>query len=208
MRAYALAAVILMIATLFNPAQSLAQEQESKKAENAEKKGAEPVERPTSRRRLGPNMGKATFGGAEVSLMAGHLASDGVDALAIDAVKKGDVIRMTEGVALKLKTAANLQFGDLAVKTENVAPNYPGVYSIWFKKTADGWTASFNEKADVWGTMYQPDHDIGSVPAAYSKLDEPVEKLTLKVTKDSDDKGALQVDWAQHRWTLPFTVTD
>lgn len=206
MRAYALAIALMTAIFLLNPAAGYSQEQESKKSESAEEEKEE--ERPSSRRRLGPNIGKATFGEAEVSLMAGHLASDGVDCLAIADMKTGDVLLMTEGVAMKLKTDATLQFGDLTVKKENVAPNYPGVYSVWLKKTAGGWTAAFNEKPDLWGTMYKPDHDIGSVPAAYSTLEEPTEKITLKVVDDGGNKGKIQIDWGTHRWTLPFTVVE
>jgi len=49
-------------------------------------------------------------------------------------------------------------------KTENVAKGYAGVYGIWLKKTAKGWNFVFNQKPDVWGTMYDPAANVGEVP--------------------------------------------
>jgi hypothetical protein len=177
-------------------------------AEEAGPEGAQPAPRPAARRRPGPNIGKATIGEAEISLMAGHLKADGRDCQAIDTLKAGDLLLMTEGVALKLKTSADLDFGAVTAKAENVAPNYPGVYSIWFRKAEDGWTATFNEKPDVWGTQHRSDADVGTVPAAYARLDEPAATLTLGVDDLSDGKGRLRVDWGDHQWTLPFAIVE
>ncbi|MDX1382594.1 MAG: hypothetical protein R3190_03065, partial [Thermoanaerobaculia bacterium] len=74
----------------------------------------------------------------------------------IEGLEPGQVVQFLEHAVIKLTTELDLAFGDLSIRTENVAADYPGVYGLWLKRTADGWSLVFNSKADVWGTQYDP----------------------------------------------------
>ena len=114
-------------------------------------------------------------------------------------------MQMTLGQAIKLSTAFDLKFGDTVVKKENFAPGYPGVYSLWIKKTGSGWTFVFNEKPDVWGTMHKDKYDVSATPAKYSTLDEPTEGFKLDVQAEGD-AGSLTIAWGEHQWSADFTI--
>ncbi|MEK7793927.1 MAG: hypothetical protein AAB353_05325 [Candidatus Hydrogenedentota bacterium] len=145
----------------------------------------------------------------------------------IATLKDGDVIEFAQSAAPKLKTAWDLKFGDLVIKTDNVAENYPGVYGLWIKKTGDGWRLVFNNKADLWGTMHDPTTDAGEAALEYAALSEPVQtdKIALDLIKDAKEKeserdkgrfkialeenGAditMRITWGAHAWSAKFTA--
>lgn len=120
-------------------------------------------------------------------------------------ITSGEVFEFTSARAIKLFTDADLRFGDTVVKTENAGANYPGVYSIWLKKTANGWSLLFNEHADVWGTMYESEMDVAEVPLQYSALDEEVKRFTVDLEPEGDG-GLLKLAWGTQQWSTPFSI--
>jgi hypothetical protein len=144
------------------------------------------------------------MGDKNVSLLAAILKSTGHDYKEIGNVKEGEVLQLTRSQAIKLKTDLNLTFGDLTLKTENVAKGYAGVYSVWLKKTAAGWSFVFNEKPDVWGTMYDASANVGEIPVEYTAVNPPTEALAFALTQEGQG-GVLKITWGQHQWSAKFT---
>ena len=159
--------------------------------------------RALARRRRGPAISKADFGGRNVQVAIGNVPTDGPDFAELDSVASGSVARFTVSSAIKMMTDVDLAFGDLAVEKENFAKNYPGVYSLWLKKVDDGWHLVFNEKPDVWGTQHDPAADVGEVALTHETSAEPTEKLECTVSKEGED-GTLRIAWGPNVWSTQF----
>jgi hypothetical protein len=145
------------------------------------------------------------FGDKNISLLAAILKTSGHDYKELPNVKEGEVVQLTRSQVIKLKSDLPLTIGDLTLKTENVAKGYAGVYGIWLKKTAAGWNFVFNQKPDVWGTMYDPAANVGEVPVEYSKLDPPNDAMKFEITQEGQG-GALKILWGEHQWIAKFTI--
>lgn len=145
----------------------------------------------------------------------------------VASLKDGDVIEFTQSAAPKLKTPWDLKFGDLVLKTGNVAEDYPGVYGVWIKRSGDGWRLVFNNKADLWGTMHDAASDAGEVALEYTALSGPIQtdKIALNLIKDAKEKDAerdkgrfkialeengaditMRITWGAHAWSAKFTT--
>ncbi|MCZ6508565.1 MAG: DUF2911 domain-containing protein [Acidobacteria bacterium] len=149
-----------------------------------------------------------TFGDKEVSIRFDKAKVEEPDFAQIAEIADGDVVRFVEHQSTKLRTEVTLRFGDTAVEPENVAPDYPGVYSLWLQKTSAGWHLLFNDKADVWGSQHDPDADAASVPLQFSS-DNTTEAATLAIElEEADDGGSLRIVWGPYSWETRFTVDD
>jgi len=73
------------------------------------------------------------------------------------------------------------------------------------KKTADGWHFIFNQKPDMWGTMYDPAADVAEIPVTYSKLDAPTKALQFEIPQEGQS-GEVKISWGEHQWVAPFTL--
>lgn len=147
------------------------------------------------------------IGEKTIGMSSGILKTDSPDYEAVSNVGEGDVLLLTRSQTIKLKTDLSLAFGDVTIKTENVAEGYAGVYGIWLKKTKDGWNLVFNERADVWGTMYDAAANVAEVPATYAKLAEPTDALKFELPQ-SGDGGSIKISWGEHQWIAPFTLAN
>ena len=83
----------------------------------------------------------------------------------------------------------------------------PGSYTINTQPGATSWELIFGklEKEGQWGVPYQPALEIARTPMAVSKLQKPVEQLTISI----DRRGAgqrLRVEWGTVSATAPFTI--
>jgi hypothetical protein len=157
------------------------------------------------RRMVTTTTAQLKVGDKTIGMTSGILKTDSPDYESIAKLNEGDVLLLTRSQTIKLKTDLPMSFGDVTIKTENVAKGYAGVYGIWLKKSADGWTLVFNERADVWGTMYDPAANVAEVPAAYASLAEPTEALKFELPQ-SGNGGAIKISWGEHEWTAPFTI--
>ncbi|HUP25302.1 MAG TPA: DUF2911 domain-containing protein, partial [Thermoanaerobaculia bacterium] len=112
--------------------------------------------------------------------------------------------------AIKLSTEHDLAFGETRVPKENVAPGYPGVYSLWLQRTSDGWRLVFNEKADVWGTQHDPAADVASVPLQHTRVDGMTLELAVKLVASAQRDGSwlLAFHWGEHRWDAQFRAAE
>ncbi len=177
-------------------------------AEGATPEDTEEAERRRQRRRMRlVTAADLSVDDKEISLLTGRQPVDSPDYDTVATLRAGDMLLLTQSQTIKLKTAADLKVGDTVLETENVAEDYPGVYGIWLKKVEDGWHFIFNEKPDVWGTMYDAEKDIAEVPVAYTTLDEPTERMVFEL-EETDDGGLMRIKWGKHQWSLPFAVVN
>ena len=123
------------------------------------------------------------------------------------ALASGEVSRFEGGRAIKLLSEASLKFGDTVVPKGNVAANYGGVYSLWLKKTDDGWELVFNREGDIWGTQRLAAADVTSVRVDYGRAETEAEELTIELV-DAPGGGLLRLAWGASEWMAPFEVTD
>ena len=147
-----------------------------------------------------------TIDGKEVEVHTGRLPLMGIDWESFQNLESGLVEFQVVG-AIKMKTAATLKFGDLTIGAGNVAPDYPGLYSLWIRKvSADDWRLIFNHEADAWGTMHDPAQDVGEVPLTHT-VDEAASTPSLMIDlepNESGDGGLLKLGWGAHKWSVPF----
>ena len=167
-----------------------------------------------TRRRAGGGRGgqetertSLTFDGKEVSIRFDKAKIEEPDFEQIAAIGDDKVVRFVQHQSTKLRTEATLRFGDALVAPENVAPDYPGVYSLWLKKSSDGWQLLFNNKADVWGSQHDPGADAASVPLDFSSDNEEATTLSVEM-KEAGDGGSLRFAWGPYAWETQFSVED
>ena len=119
----------------------------------------------------------------------------------------GEVFEYVGGRAAKLLTDIDMHFGDTIIKKGNAHETYPGVYSIWLKKVGDGWKLVFNEEADVWGTMYNPEVTVAEVDAVETAAEEVADTHRITMEKgDSEDIGKIIIHWADKQYVAEFKV--
>ncbi len=159
-------------------------------------------------RRSSINSAKLRFDKDLIRFTFAALKTDSKDHKSLSALGNGDVFGYVGGRAMKILTDKDLHFGDVVVKQGNAYVSYPGVYSVWLKKASDGWHLVFNEEADIWGTMYNSEANAYEIPVNASKLDEPVEKMAVKLEKVGEDGGRILITWGDTQWSADFTVSD
>jgi len=121
-------------------------------------------------------------------------------------VKDGEIFKFTSGRATKMYTDVNLSFGDTVIEKENVAKDYPGVYSLWLKRVGDGWNLVFNGQPDIWGTRHDPEFDVAEVPLTVTVSEEEVDVLVMKIEETDETSGIIQLAWGPQVWTVEFSM--
>jgi len=145
------------------------------------------------------------IGDKNISMLAAILKADAPDYASIEKLKTGEVLQLTRSQAIKLKTDLPLTFGDLTLNTENVAKGYAGVYGIWIKKTTDGWAWVFNNKPDVWGTMYDPAANAGEIAVEHGTPEKTDEAMKFVIAQEGQGGGTITISWGAHQWSAKFT---
>ncbi len=97
------------------------------------------------------------------------------------------------------------QFCDTVIETENIIEDYPGVYSLWLKKTGSEWSLIFNSQPDIWGTLRKPEYDVAEILLVHSKAPQQSEKYIVALDGTSDG-GVLKMAWGEYQWTAPFKI--
>jgi len=156
-------------------------------------------------RRMAANSARLRFGEERVNVNFHPLTTTTEDYKRLQEVKEGEVFEYVGGRATKLMTDVDMKFAQAVVKKENVAPDYPGVYSMWLRKTADGWNLIFNSEADVWGTMHNPEADAAEVKLEAGKAAAPAETFKVELEQTSNG-GIVRILWGEMQWTAPFEV--
>ena len=179
---------------------------EAGEAAAAEGEEAEREEEESNRRRRGPSESKIELEDEQsIRVTFTEWPLDGRDYPNLAELQPGEVMMITASAPPKLWTHTDLQFGDLTIPQGNVAENYPGVYGLWLRKTDDGWTLVFNNKPDVWGTMYDSKTDAGEITLDYAVTDAAGEAFAAEVVELEAGKGSLTLSWGEHQWSTSFT---
>lgn len=165
-----------------------------------------------SRRRRGRRRGNfantsMTLAGQEINIRFDKPSTEQDAFQQLAAAEAGTIISFLRNRPSKLMTHTDLRFGETLIKTGNVAEDYPGVYSLWLKRVADGWSLVFNSKPDVWGTQHDPTADVAEVPLTFEARDEEAPNLTMEL-EEVQDGGRLRIAWGSHQWTTTFSVPD
>lgn len=153
------------------------------------------------------NLSAVEVGDAEILVHCGKVKSDSADYQSLEAMSDGDVLILTLAAGTKLRTEADLRFGETTIPTGNVAEGFAGTYSLWLRKVNDGWHLIFNNEADVWGTQRDPSRDFEEIQLVHESIEEPAEEMAVKIT-EVDGRGTLAILWGQHRWTTTFEVVE
>jgi len=143
----------------------------------------------------------------KIRISFADLEKDSDDYRRMEALAPGEVFSFLSGRSTKLLTDASLRFGDVLVERGNVHANYPGVYSLWLKRTADGWSLVLNSDGDIWGTQRLAEADVSEIALHSSPTDEEVPAFTVELL-EADDGGLLRLAWGEYQWTALFEVVD
>lgn len=110
----------------------------------------------------------------------------------------GGFWRMGSNKSATFKTEVGLAFGDVAVPA--------GEYSLWMQRQEDkSWKLVFNKQHGQWGTDHDASQDFASVPLQESKAANPVEMVTLTLSK-AGGGGTLLIQWGTLEATASFKV--
>ena len=94
---------------------------------------------------------------------------------------------MGSNTSTTFKTEVDLAFGDVTVPA--------GEYSMWMQRQDDNsWKLVFNKQHGQWGTKHDASQDFASVPLKESKAANPVEMVTLTLSKKGGG-GTLTIEW-------------
>ncbi len=158
------------------------------------------------RQRAAGTEARANYNGKRIRIPFASLRQGTGDWDLFQKVEDGQVYEFTESRATKMYTDMDLKFGDVVIKKENVAPNYPGVYSLWLKKKGDGWNLVFNNQPDIWGTRHEAAFDAAEVPLTISKI-EGAPVATFKIELAQTPKGGtLRLLWGDTKWEANFDL--
>ena len=136
-----------------------------------------------------------------------ELGTDGVDFAALESIGDGDLVELTEGAVIRLRSEVPLRFGDTLIPTDNLAPDFPGSYGLWLRASGPGWTLVFNNEPDSWGTQHDPAFDAAEVDIDHTHGGPYEERpLGVSLVPVGDDEGRLVIVWGQHVWAADFTV--
>lgn len=155
-----------------------------------------------------PGRSTLSLSGADIKVTFGGLVQGSDDFKRFLAIEDGEVFEFTRSRATKFFTGADLVFGNVIVTAGNASPdypNYPGIYSLWLKKTGDQWRLVFNEEADVWGTQHNSETDVAEVPLTLTKTDKEQARFSIDLEEDNDE-GVMRLAWGPNQWTTRFTV--
>ncbi|MCY3963442.1 MAG: DUF2911 domain-containing protein [Acidobacteria bacterium] len=149
------------------------------------------------------NLAELALSGKQLRISYPDLMTDSDDYRAFAALDRGEVAAWNSGRAIKLLSHATLSFDGVVVPYGNASPDYPGVYSLWPRRTADGWSLVFNGDADIWGSQRDPAADAVQVPLTHSTADEPTEKLTIEFL-EVEPGAVLRIAWGDHQFLAAF----
>ena len=149
-----------------------------------------------------------TPGGARLQvLFQQELGTDGVDFAALESIADGELVQLTQGAVIRLRSEAPLRFGDTLVPIGNLAPGFPGSYGLWLRAAGSGWTLVFNNEPDSWGTQHDPAFDAAEVDVAHTYGGPHQERpLSVSLSPVDDAAARLEIHWGRHTWAADFTI--
>lgn len=206
-----ISALSLMACLFLGTAPAASQQEAARDRTDAGPASAEPADaearaaalRERFRRLRYGNLAELELAGKQLRISYPDLLTDSDDYRALEALDPGEVAAWNSGRAIKLLSHATLSFDGVVVPYGNASPDYPGVYSLWPRRTADGWSLVFNGDADIWGSQRDPAADAVQVPLTHSTADEPTEKLTIEFL-DVEPGAVLRIAWGDHQFLAAF----
>lgn len=160
----------------------------------------------TAAERASPSEAQLRIADKKIRITFGNLSTKGEDYPKLASVPDGAVFRFVGSRATKLFTDADLAFGDTIVKAANYGPNYPGVYSLWIKRSGDTWKLVVNKQPDVWGTQHDPAHDVAEIPLLAAPRADAQEEF--RITLDPKNQGGIvRLAWGNTEWSTSFSVS-
>ena len=133
---------------------------------------------------------------------------DHADFAALATMGDGEVVRLTQGAVIRLRSEVPLQFGDTSIPIENLAPGFPGSYGLWLKRSGDGWRLVFNHEPDSWGTQHDPAFDAVEIELKHSEDGLETRSLGATLVPVTARSGRLVIHWGAHEWAADFTVSE
>ena len=127
---------------------------------------------------------EATFAGKAVTVEYGRPSLNGRDMLAQAA--PGMVWRLGSENATTITTEGDLMIGS------NMAA--AGAYSLFAKKTDDGWDLLVNSETGQSGLAHDPEKDLFSHALKVEKADDAAEMFTITLMADGMN-GTLRMQW-------------
>ena len=136
-----------------------------------------------------------------------ELGTDGVDFGALESIGDGDLVQLTQGAVIRLRSEVPLRFGDTLIPIGNLAPDFPGSYGLWLRASGPGWTLVFNNEPDSWGTQHDPAFDAAEIDVAHTHGGPwEARPLAVSLLPVDADEGRLVIHWGRHVWTADFTI--
>ena len=137
-----------------------------------------------------------TIAGAEITLDWGRPLKRGREIFGA-LVPWNRVWRTGANEATHITTTRDLRVGDVTVPA--------GTYTLFTIPRPDGWTLIVNERTNINGQAYDPEHDLVRVEMQVRELPEVVEAFTI-LAEETGDGGVLRFQWDRTEAYLPFTV--
>jgi len=109
------------------------------------------------------------------------------------------VWRTGAGAATTLITEVDLEVDGAVVPR--------GAYSLYTLPAEERWKLIINKQTGQWGIDYDPQLDLARIDLNIKKLKSPIEDLTIKLEKNSNDGGTLKIEWANTSLSVPFLVS-
>lgn len=143
-----------------------------------------------------PKSPTITAEGENVSIVYGQPSKRG-RVIFGELVPYGKIWRTGANEATEITFKKDAVFGGKKIKA--------GTYTLFTIPTKSDWTVVLNSELKQWGAFKYDeikDKDVLKVTVPSSRIDEPVEKLTLRF----DDKNSLIIEWDTTRVTVPVKI--
>ncbi len=127
---------------------------------------------------------EADFAGKKVTVDYGRPSLNGRDMLS--QVAPGMVWRLGSEDATTITSEGSLMFG------ENMVP--AGAYSLFARKTDDGWDLLVNSETGQSGLAHDPEKDLFAAPLQVESADEVAEMFTISLMADGMN-GTMKMQW-------------
>ena len=144
-----------------------------------------------------------------------ELGTNGEDYVALASIEDGGLVQLTQGAVIRLRTEVPLRFTDTLVPTDNLAPDFPGSYGLWLKKTGMSWRLVFNNEPDSWGTQHDPAFDAADIALSHTQggpsdpdSDDDEHPLAVYLAPRDDGQIGLVIQWGEHVWAADFSVIE
>jgi hypothetical protein len=141
---------------------------------------------------------KALFDGKKIVITYGKPSMRGRKIFG-DFVRYYRVWRTGDGAATQLTTEMDLEVDGAIIPR--------GTYTLYSLPTEERWKLIINKQTGQWGTAYTQQLDLARIDLQLKKLKKPVEALTFKLEKETNNKGILRIEWEKTSLAVPFHIS-